>query len=241
MNTAVNMCWKRASPKFAEAENPKIIGDQFPGWFGKLSKLVNLELIDCEKCVQLPVLGHLPCLESLEFSGLKNLISIGSSFYGVDEDCRGGGGSESTSYSGYGGGEVVACLSRRKLFPALKTLELNNMMNLTEWKEAEADEGNAVLPVLEKLTIKDCSQLTTVPTHFPTLKHLSIEGNVPALVVKGILSKVSNTVESLSFAAMNGLACLSDVVDPQPNNTVHLKYLRLRSCLNLTRLRGWWC
>ncbi|CDP17512.1 unnamed protein product [Coffea canephora] len=47
---------------------------------------------------------------------------------------------------------------RQTFFPALKILSLESMKSFEEWKDAH------VFPVLEKLYIRDCPRLTTIPT-----------------------------------------------------------------------------
>ncbi|CDP17354.1 unnamed protein product [Coffea canephora] len=61
--------------------------------------------------------------------------------------------------------EVDGSTSECKFFPALKSLTLEDMVNLVEWRDPD-----------ERLSISGCSQLTTAPTpsHFPTLEELEI-------------------------------------------------------------------
>ncbi|KAL3500708.1 hypothetical protein ACH5RR_039801 [Cinchona calisaya] len=204
------------------------MGDQFPHWFMNLStrlhKLVRLSLSGCRRCRELPVaLGQLPSLQYLEFMQLENIRSIGLSFYEMSDN-----------YSSSNSSKVS-----RKLFPALETLYLKDMKNLVEWIGTEAD----VFPKLEKLSIRDCSQLTSAPSYFPSLKELEIWKNDNVSAVKSILSKATRTLWKLTIIGMAGLTCVSDIVaaPTQDNNygtLPNLKDLRLWNCPNLTSTRG---
>ncbi|KAL2520279.1 putative disease resistance RPP13-like protein 1 [Forsythia ovata] len=89
-------------------------GKNFPSWtmtMLKLGKLVNIELINCYNCEEIPMLGHLPLLKHLRLKGLTNVRSIGLSFYGAS-DC--------SSTSRNDGQE------KRVSFQSLKYLEIEN-------------------------------------------------------------------------------------------------------------------
>ncbi|KAL3529685.1 hypothetical protein ACH5RR_009007, partial [Cinchona calisaya] len=184
-------------PNLQELYICNFMGDRFPQWFMTLSNLVELSLIDCNRSKELPAgLGQLPFLRKLEFIGLENIRCIGLSFYGNYDDFEGRGG----------GGRVQK--SSTKLFRALKALTLKNMGNLDEWMEPDFD----AFPVLEILTIEDCSQLATAPSHFPSLEVLKIVRNDHLLVVKKILSKVIalSSLTIIGKTGMAGLKCVSD-------------------------------
>lgn len=110
-----------------------------------LDKLVWLRLINCRRCTELPALGELPFLQSLDMIGLEKVTVIGQSFYGL---CNPSGSRSSSSSSQLS----------RKVFPHLKRLYLNNMINLVVWMNAEAREGEVldVFPMLERLNIRNC-------------------------------------------------------------------------------------
>ncbi|KAL3528468.1 hypothetical protein ACH5RR_007790 [Cinchona calisaya] len=231
-------------PNLQELVISNFLGDRFPQWFMNLSELVDLRLIDCKRCRALPAaLGLLPSLQNLECSRLENIKSIGPSFYGVDDDFEGGSGTTSSC-----GGQVVSV--SRKLFPALKKLTLRRMGNLEAWTEAEVrmsrttgeekEEGDHVFPMLQKLTIEDCTQLTTVPSHFPSLKKLEIIMNDHVSVVEKILCYVT-TLSSLTIigeTGMAGLTCVLDMASRLHENHQTLKFLKLEKCPDLTRLWG---
>uniref|UniRef100_A0A2N9HYS9 Uncharacterized protein n=1 Tax=Fagus sylvatica TaxID=28930 RepID=A0A2N9HYS9_FAGSY len=119
-------------------------GKKFPSWMlnglSLFDNLIEITLSHCSKCEQVPTLGHLPCLRVLKIAGMNNVKCIGNEFY---------------SDGNYG----------NTLFPALIILEMNYMSSLGEWKDAEeltTGEGE-VFPCLEELTIKDCSNLNSIP------------------------------------------------------------------------------
>ncbi|KAK6279566.1 hypothetical protein POUND7_019833 [Theobroma cacao] len=133
-------------------------GDNFPSWISTkaqivgdsllLNNLVNLNLINCRKCQNIPTIGQLRNLKVLTIDGLENVKYIGIEFYLNDSMC---GGQEALS-----------------LFPALRKFTLKEMSNLEEWvEEVEAAMiGRAqvlVFPCLEELIIWRCPKLKSVP------------------------------------------------------------------------------
>ncbi|XP_073154097.1 putative disease resistance protein RGA1 [Henckelia pumila] len=64
--------------------------DKFPEWTMKMNlpRLVKIVLINCDKCQAMPTLGHLQLLKFLEVNGLKNVTSIGPSFYHEEYSSR---------------------------------------------------------------------------------------------------------------------------------------------------------
>ncbi|XP_057781718.1 disease resistance protein RGA2-like [Salvia miltiorrhiza] len=135
-------------------------GSRFPLWSLKmavgdvgLNKLMSLSLYNCEECEEIPMLGHLPNLKSLELYGWSNLKCINSSFYGmVNKDTH-----------------IV--------FPALERFTLKYMPKLEVWAEIEVSGGSEVklFPRLQHLEINLCLQLMSVPSHVSScLQHLKI-------------------------------------------------------------------
>ncbi|XP_058078275.1 putative disease resistance protein RGA3 [Magnolia sinica] len=130
----------------------RCIGSKFPTWMEDLpfSNLVDLRLIDCYKCTQLPGLGRLPSLKFLQIEG--GLIKrVGHEFYG--NSCGGG--------------------INRVAFPKLKHLEFCHMNELEEW-ELRIEDGE-IMPSLQKLEVYYCPKLKALPQHLPeTLTSLQI-------------------------------------------------------------------
>ncbi|XP_057781458.1 putative disease resistance protein RGA3 [Salvia miltiorrhiza] len=177
-------------------------GKRFPSWTLKmavrdaphgswvvLNKLMSLELWYCDECEEIPMLGQLPNLKSLELREWRNLKCINSSFYGmVNKDTR-----------------IV--------FPSLERLELWSMPNLAEWAEIEISDGSEVklFPRLQHLKIYDCQQLMSVPSHVSScLQHLEIGGiGVECLPADWLLSN-SETLSTLAISECPNLREISD-------------------------------
>ncbi|CDP17543.1 unnamed protein product [Coffea canephora] len=234
-------------PNLKELQILKFMGDQFPQWFMNLTltSLVELRVKDCTRCRKLPALGQLPFLKSLYLTGLENTTCNGLSFY-----------SSST-------------FSRQTFFPALKFLSLESMKNLEEWKDAPKMRSTAgevhvmdVFPVLEKLSISDCPQLTTIPTpsRFPSLDVLEIKKNCHVLLAEKVLSNMANLSSlELSGGSYQRIESLELVRRPEsslsivgcnslPADTLErlclfptLQRVELTSADNVTTLRGMSC
>ena len=103
-------------------------------------------LRSCNKCEEVPTLGHLPCLKVLEINEMDNVRCIGTKFYSDDN-------------------------YKNALFPTLRRLKLSSMMNLVEWKDAKelTTATSEVFPCLEELIIEGCAKLASAPCHFPSL------------------------------------------------------------------------
>ncbi|KAL7169386.1 hypothetical protein ACSBR2_034433 [Camellia fascicularis] len=99
---------------------------------------------DCERCGHLPTLGK---LQSLKILKIRRLCSL-----------------KNFNHGDYGDGESS--------FPALETLEFNEMPSLEEW--AIVDRGE-ICPCLQELVISGCPKLTKLP-FLPALERLTIEG-----------------------------------------------------------------
>ncbi|EYU34177.1 hypothetical protein MIMGU_mgv1a021147mg [Erythranthe guttata] len=202
-------------------------GQSFPSWCSKMSGLNNLieiRLQHCPECEQVPMLRHLPHLKNLYLFSLKNVQSISSSFYGID-NC-------STSSNTI------------TVFPALERLELVEMWKLTEWSEAmlmpNATENQrlsqvllVVFPRLKYLTVMDCRQLKSAPSHFPCLQELEISQVHSELPLASICGIKLITLTKLKIQAIEGLVCLPDWLFC---NNQNLSQLNISDCHNLTHL-----
>nr|TKS02407.1 hypothetical protein D5086_0000163420 [Populus alba] len=112
-------------------------GENFSSWILQLNNLTVLRLKGCSKLRQLPTLGCLPRLKILEMSGMPNVKCIGNEFYSSRD-------------------------SAGVLFPALQILTLSMMYGLEEWM-VPGGEVVAAFPCLEKLSIKCCGKLESIP------------------------------------------------------------------------------
>ncbi|XP_057759182.1 putative disease resistance protein RGA1 [Arachis stenosperma] len=111
-------------------------GSQFPGWVRNtniFSSLVNVILVDCNNCEQIPPLGKLPHLESLYVSGMKDVKYIDEDSYDGEED--------------------------KVAFKSLKELTL---IELPKLERIVRDEGVEMLPLVSKVTIP-CSPNMKLP------------------------------------------------------------------------------
>ncbi|KAF3948061.1 hypothetical protein CMV_025890 [Castanea mollissima] len=124
-------------------------GKKFPSWvndFSLFHNLIHIELNSCMRCEEVPNLGHLPRLRVLDIEGLAMVRSIGSEFYSY----RDGSFRNTTT-----------------LFPSLRMLKLEWMYGLEDWKDAKeltsAGEVLLVFPCLEELIIIRCNRLRGLP------------------------------------------------------------------------------
>ncbi|KAM5569573.1 hypothetical protein ABKV19_016864 [Rosa sericea] len=204
------------------------MGDKFPSWMMRhplpLNNLKKVLLSGCCKCEKLPILGHLPGLGHVEISDMHNLKRLGSEFYGYNHVYE------------------AAVATREKetvvLFPALKTLRITECGELTEWMEAPTTMASSttrkvvVFPCLEKLTLWGCPLLRNAPSHFPSLKELSICGMDSEEPMASICNEVS-TLTSLYIANIKGLTSLSSGTLKKNKN---LTYLGIKDCDEMIRI-----
>ena len=174
-------------------------GKKFPSWMLtsldawdgilQFGNLIEIEFRNCKKCEVLPTLGLLPHLRVLTIEGMDGVRHIGTEFYSNNNN-----GSDGTM-----------------LFPALRKLNLGSMPNLVEWMdvmEPATTTGLMVFPCLEELTIEGCSQLTSAPCHFSSLKKLGIS-DMRSTTFENIISKLT-TLTSLEVCNISELACLPE-------------------------------
>ncbi|KAL0349160.1 UNVERIFIED_CONTAM: putative disease resistance protein RGA1 [Sesamum angustifolium] len=206
----------------------RFCGHNFPSWImnatvgevNRLDKLVELKLIDCEQCVEVPTLGHLPMLKILKLKGLRNVRLIGPWFYyppsGINELGR----------------------SDRPPFPSLERFILKDMTNLAYWIDIFTNNGSKVVnpfPRLEFLKIRNCPNMSIIPDHdFPSLKKLEIDG-----VETGglLLDKIcGNNLSSLTDLSLEDVSDLTYLPERLLYDNRHLTYLRIIACPSLTHL-----
>ncbi|BFG15446.1 hypothetical protein CerSpe_017200 [Prunus speciosa] len=151
-------------------------GFKFPSWLIKLDNLKQIKLMKCIRCENVPTLGHLPRLTVVWIDTMENLKCVGAEIYGT---------------------EVV-------VFPALEELHIRHCKELIEWMETS--EQVTVFPCLEELDIQNCPKLRTVPSHFPSLKKLKIQGNEELTCLpKGMLLKI----ERMEIGDCKKLTCIA--------------------------------
>ncbi|XP_015089762.1 putative disease resistance protein RGA3 [Solanum pennellii] len=111
------------------------IGANFPSWLMTtyLVNIVELSLLKCHRCVELPQLEKLPFLEVLTVDGMDSAMYF----------CGSSGVKDSATH-----------------FASLKQLTLRNMPSLLGWS---VNEDHGVLPRLKKLTCEACPHLNNLP------------------------------------------------------------------------------
>ncbi|KAL0413764.1 UNVERIFIED_CONTAM: putative disease resistance protein RGA3 [Sesamum radiatum] len=177
-------------------------GDNFPSWIMnrtvaegiRLEKLIELKLIDCNRCVEIPTLGHLPLLRILELQRLRNVKSIGPRFYyqhcGINESRR----------------------TNQPPFRALERIILHDMTNLVEWTGISENSASTVVnafPRLEFLKIDHCPNMTSAPTHdFSSLKELDIFN----VRLDKICGSNLRSLKSLTLSNAPDITCLPETL-----------------------------
>jgi hypothetical protein len=137
-------------------------GNSGATWMDKLQGIVELELSDCKKLEKLPAIWQLPALEVLRLHGLDNIRCLCS--------CD----------------TPLTCQK-------LKQLRFSKMPKFETWWDTSDVRGERpTFPLLEKLLIKECKSLTTLPkasvikepfggvetefrSAFPALKEMELE------------------------------------------------------------------
>ncbi|KAK9725898.1 hypothetical protein RND81_05G176600 [Saponaria officinalis] len=157
-------------PGITSLELKNFYGRTFPSWLMNmavvtseliggnpraLTNLTMLKLLNCRNCQTLPTLGHLPFLRTL-FLSKFDVETIGSEFY-----------ASSRHYYDPGNGLV-------KAFPSLTKLVISGFPRLTTWI-VPSQKVTIVFPCLERLRVKDCPELKSVPAlHCESLTHLKL-------------------------------------------------------------------
>ncbi|XP_050283300.1 putative disease resistance RPP13-like protein 1 [Quercus robur] len=145
-------------------------GTSFPKWLGdsSFSKMVYIELRNCDNCFSLPPLGQLPDLKSLKIQCFGGISSVGPEFYG----------------------------NTIKPFRALECLTFENMPEWQEWVIFEGEVFTCLrelyikhcpklsgglpvqLPSLTTLDIRKCEQLVASLPNSPALHALLCSGKI---------------------------------------------------------------
>jgi Leucine-rich repeat (LRR) protein len=146
-------------------------GLDLPNWMMTLTRLQELELVDCRNVEVLPPLGRLPNLESLKVRSLK-VRRLDAGFLGIEKY-------EKASIKE---GEIA----RVTAFPKLKKLWIWNLEEVEEWEGIERRVGEedanttsiiSIMPQLRDLRIENCPLLRALPDYVlaaPALQELGI-------------------------------------------------------------------
>ncbi|XP_047978191.1 putative disease resistance protein RGA3 [Salvia hispanica] len=196
-------------------------GKRFPSWteneaVGRLEGLIEITLSSCQQCKEIPALGHLPNLKFLSLSMLSNVRSINPSFYGTGS-------------------------SDRVIFPALESISLLNMAELSEWTQIEFTNA-VIFPRLQSLKMHHCDKLELIPIwlfhNTDSLWELDIR-HCPKLrkVPNGVqFSNEGNVIpglQSLKVYHCYGLECVPNILF---HNTHSLSELDIRHCPMMRKL-----
>ncbi|XP_031260885.1 putative disease resistance protein RGA3 [Pistacia vera] len=119
-----------------------------PNWMMSLTKLRKLQLYGCINLKQLPPLGKLPSLESLDIWYMGSLKRVSNEFLGIESD----GTSSSFIF-----------------FPKLKYLTFRHMSEWEEWDYEITRKGEeediTIMSSLVSLQILICPKLKVLPNH----------------------------------------------------------------------------
>ncbi|XP_050256173.1 putative disease resistance protein RGA4 [Quercus robur] len=196
-------------------------GKKFPSWVGSslYHNLIEINLIRCWRCKEVPTLGQLPCLRVLEIIEMGKVRSIGSEFYFYSDG----------SYRN----------TTTILFPALRILKLEGMVSLEEWKDAkELTTADEVFPCLEELTLRSCYELRDLPDSLHTcvsLQKLVVSHCHNLRYLPGVRSIIRSGIED----PPSGLQYLENGDCPLPSSSstssIHpsLQKLKLIGCGSL--------
>ncbi|XP_027119337.2 putative disease resistance protein RGA3 [Coffea arabica] len=205
--------------------------DEFPPWVRRIASLgfdnvVQIKFLGCKRCREIPSLGQLPNLQYLELNGFDNVTHIGPSFYFTNNHSE--SNSSGNDYHG------------RTLYPALKSLTIEDMPNLLEWMEARvmstvtaADFQVAVFPNLKELTINRCPQLNSAPSHFPRLKQLSMSSIESGLLLERICGNMLTTLKDVEIRLVHEL---TSIPHQMLYNNRSLASLTISSCHSLEHI-----
>ncbi|KAL4636424.1 hypothetical protein ACB092_03G007200 [Castanea dentata] len=133
-----------------------------PRLLASLTNLKELYLNSARELMSLPPLGKIPRLESLRISLAGSLKKVGVEFLGIESENK---------------KEDI------KIFPNLKYLQFNAMLDWEEWIGGTREGGKededciTIMPRLQKLTIRRCRKLKSLPDFLRTtpLKELVID------------------------------------------------------------------
>ncbi|KAH0720764.1 hypothetical protein KY290_005742 [Solanum tuberosum] len=194
-------------PNLKTLEVVDYLGTKFASWFSEkmLPNLVMLRLSGCKRCKEIPSLGQLKFLRHLELVGFHELECIGPTLYGVD-------------ISNIGSSSII------QVFPSLKTLVLEDMRSLIEWKGDEV--GERMFPKLEKLTIRNCPLLKSTPNQFEILRELVIVRVDSEMPLLNLCSNLTSLI-GLEVYDMKELTCLPDEM---LRNNISLQNLMVSGC-----------
>ncbi|KAI8534504.1 hypothetical protein RHMOL_Rhmol10G0095000 [Rhododendron molle] len=199
-------------------------GSEFPNWMtcSVLKNLVELSLIWCSRCEQLPPLGKLHSLKKLNINGMDSLKCF-------DPECYGDGeisfeALEMLNLRGMPSLEEWTTMDRQDVFPRLRELDIISCPKLTNLP---------ALPTLERLGIGDNEMLLKSVNNLTSLSSLLIHDFQLEILPDGLLQNLE-ALESLQLRDMPNIETLQN----QMSGLSSLKQLRFHSCPKLGNLSG---
>ena len=179
-------------------------GSKFPSWIGDVSsKMVELTLKICKKCMSVPSLGGLSLLEVLCIQGMGKVKSIGAEFYGE-------------------------CINP---FASLKELRFEDIPKWESWSHSNSiKEDVGAFPCLKRFVIKKCPKLIgELPKCLRSLVKLDVS-ECPELVCG--LPKLASLHE-LNLQECDEAMLRGDEVDLRSLATLELKKISRLNCLRI--------
>ncbi|XP_047945042.1 putative disease resistance protein RGA4 [Salvia hispanica] len=197
-------------------------GKIFPSWTQKmavdeefsirLDRLTEITLSSCQECEEIPSLGHLPNLKTLSLRRLSNVRLINSSFYGTGNGIR-------------------------VIFPALESMLLLNMAELSEWTQIEFANEVKVFPRLQSLKMYHCYKLECLPNWLFCNTHCLSELDIRHCPKLRELPDGLHALNSLEQITIRGCRNLKSIVTPSSERSLtSLRSLEICDCQELTKV-----
>ncbi|KAL5565474.1 hypothetical protein UlMin_028638 [Ulmus minor] len=200
------------------------MGSRISDWLSSLTRLVRLDLTNCEKCQYIPPLHHLSSLERLKLESCGDMEYISE----MDED------EFSTS--------MASSTSPNSFFPSFKELKIVDCENLKGWWRnkrsgdiAHHKPGQPSFPNLSYLHLRNCRQLTSMPL-FPNVERVELDSSSSKPLQQTITSASSSTSPSklsgLEIYRVEVVESLLKLIDSLSS----LQSLHIDACPNLVSL-----
>ncbi|XP_058079923.1 putative disease resistance protein RGA3 [Magnolia sinica] len=204
------------------------VGVRFPQWMSNslLLNLIEISLINCGRCEQLPSLGQLPFLKVLQVNGMDAVKRIDKHFCG-NVITQGFPSLEKLTIGNMPNLEEWSGFNGRELFPCLKELRVDQCPKLGS---ITGELGN--LAALESLNILECDELVSLPEELQnstSLHSLMIENcsSLTSLRIQGLSS-----LQNLSIQHCKSLTSLIGGLQ----HLTALKSLKIDECPELASL-----
>ncbi|XP_058079925.1 putative disease resistance protein RGA3 [Magnolia sinica] len=204
------------------------VGVRFPQWMSNslLLNLIEISLINCGRCEQLPSLGQLPFLKVLQVNGMDAVKRIDKHFCG-NVITQGFPSLEKLTIGNMPNLEEWSGFNGREVFPCLKELRVDQCPKL---KSITGELGN--LAALESLNISICDKLVSLP------EELQNSTSLHSLMIENCSSLTSLRIQGLSSLqnlAIQRCKSLTSLIGGLQHLTA-LKSLKIDACPELASL-----